>query len=72
MTDIHQNKIKLDKKHVNKQMVKGLQVLRKVYIYIYIYIFIYICICICNIYIYIKYHMPSHAEILSGKWRKTH
>ena len=32
MTDIHQNKIKLDRKHLNKQMVQSLQVLRNVYI----------------------------------------
>ena len=28
MTNIHQNKIELDKKHLNKQMVQSLQVLR--------------------------------------------
>ena len=33
MTDIHQNKIELDKNHLNKQMVESLQVLRNVYIY---------------------------------------
>ena len=32
MTDTHQNKIELDKNHLNKQMVESLQVLRNVYI----------------------------------------
>ena len=32
MTDIHQNKIELDKKHLNKQFVQSLQVLTNVYI----------------------------------------
>ena len=34
MTDIHQNKIELDKNHLNKQIVEILQVLRNVYIYV--------------------------------------
>ena len=33
MTDTHQNKIELDKKQLNKQMVQSWQVLRNVYIY---------------------------------------
>ena len=32
MTDIHQNKIELDKKHLNKQLVQSFQVLTNVYI----------------------------------------
>ena len=32
MTDIHQNKIALDKKHLNKQMPQSLQILINVYI----------------------------------------
>ena len=32
MKDIHQNKIELHKKHLDKQMVQSLQVLRNVYI----------------------------------------
>ena len=30
MTDIHQNKIELDKYHLNKEMVQSLQVLRNI------------------------------------------
>ena len=32
MTDIHQNKIERDKKHLNKQMIQSLQVLKSEYI----------------------------------------
>ena len=34
MIDIHQNKTDLEKKHLNKQMVKSLKGIRNVYIYI--------------------------------------
>ena len=33
MIDIHQNKTDLEKKHLNKQMVKSLNGMRNVYIY---------------------------------------
>ena len=32
MTDSHRNKIELEKKHLNKQMVQSMQGLRKIYI----------------------------------------
>ena len=36
IADTPQNKMELDKKHLNKQIIQSLQVLRNSYIYIYI------------------------------------
>ena len=52
MTNIHPNKIELDKKHLNKQMVQSLQVLKNV------------CIYILNI---TCYHMPKYFQISEEK-----
>ena len=45
IADTPQNKMELDKKHLNKQIIQSLQVLRNSYIYIYIYIYI----CMINV-----------------------